>query len=107
MHTKPKTNSEPPQQLEVHKTINQQHHYHRLITDGSLNHGGGGGGGLKRCLLAPNISVLPLDFVVNKTQTLFSSHNDCHKTSGRQLKYSNQLSLSHQNGCKTRTQSVE
>ena len=35
-------------------------------------------------------------------------NTDCHKTSGRQLKESNQLSLPHQDDCKTRrTQCTE
>ena len=46
MHTKTKTNTEPPQAMGILKTINQQQQNHRLRTNGSLNYrvrGGGGG----------------------------------------------------------------
>ena len=39
MNTKTKTNTEPPQTMGVHKTIDQQQqHNHRLRTDSSLSY---------------------------------------------------------------------
>ena len=69
MHTKTKTNKEPPQTMGVHKTINQQQQNHCLRTNSSLSHQGRG---LKCILLASNL--LTLDSVVVNTQKPFSSH---------------------------------
>ena len=35
MHTKTKNNTEPPQTMGVHKTINQQQHTHRHREEGT------------------------------------------------------------------------
>ena len=42
MHTKTKTNTEPPKQWDVHKTINQQQqqNHRRKTTDSSISHQG-------------------------------------------------------------------
>ena len=42
MHTKERQTQNPNQQLEIHKTINQQQQNHRLRTDGILSYGSGG-----------------------------------------------------------------
>ena len=60
MHTKTKNNTEPPQTMGVHKTINQQHQSHRLRMDATLSYLG------RKCiLLVPNFALY---YVVVKTK---------------------------------------